>query len=147
MLRYISYRLTLCRLKRIERQKWKKYEDEKSRYDLNDAYAEAEFESMWGGELQELEMWILLTQTEYLESECQVLVLPFPRKEEGENFSIFNFDDERGDRYILTTAGIHLVRGMIREEKKARSERFRIWASLLMGLMGTLIGLISALKK
>ena len=147
MLRYISYRLSLFRLKRIKRQNWRKYEGEKTRYDLSDPYSEAEFESRWGGELQELDMWIQFKQTEYLESECQALVLPFPEKEEGENFAIFNFDDEHGDRYILTTAGIHLVRGMIREEKKARSDAFGIWATLIMGLLGTLIGLISVLKR
>lgn len=39
------------------------------------------------------------------------------------------------------------LRSAVRKEQKERSENFRTWATLILGIIGALIGLVATLKK
>ena len=145
MFRYVKFRIELRRLSRIQKRLDAKYKVvyEDSAKQGND---DGELSAV-GQEAQEVEMWIQYRQTEYLKSICQAYIIPFPAQEDDKLYFNFNFDDEEGDRFILTTAGIHLVRGMIRDERKARREVVGFWLAMTTGILGSLIGLVSVLKK
>jgi hypothetical protein len=144
MISYLKYRLELLRLRRVlskHNNKFGHAHDEAKQRGFDDG----ELSSL-GQEIDEIENWIKYQQTQYLESVCNELVIPMPEDEIAGNYYRFNFDDNEGDRLILTTAGMQLVRINIREERKARREVFGFWISMIIGLLGTVIGLVSALK-
>jgi len=93
----------------------------------------------------ELESWIDFHQTKYYESICREMIIPMPEKNDQKLYYKFNFDDDAGDRYILTTAGFHEVRNSIRDEKKRKREAVGFWITMLTGVIGALIGLVSVL--
>ena len=74
------------------------------------------------------------------------MAIPLLKKEEGDYYYQFNFDDLEGDRDILTTEGFYKVRALIRQEKKERREEFGFWTSVIGGIIGGLIGLITIIK-
>ena len=145
MICYLNYRLELLRLRRLL---------SKHRKDVERALGEAKQRSFDDGELSllgqeevEIENWIKFHQTQYLKSVCSELVIPMPEDGSGGCYYRFNFDDNEGDRLILSTAGMQLVRSNIREERKARREAFGFWISMIIGLLGAAIGLVSSFKK
>ena len=69
-----------------------------------------------------------------------------PKKEVGTYYK-YNFADGDGERDILTIKGFQIVRNSIRQEKKEKREAFGFWSSLIIGLIGAAIGLISAIKN
>jgi hypothetical protein len=145
MLRYIKYRFDLRRLKKLQRRQEREllaaYETAAKR-----GHDDGEL-SMAGQQSGEMRDWILYRQTEYLESVCQALVIPLPAKDDSQFYFKTNFDDNEGERSILTTAGINVVRGRIREERKAQRESVGFWFAMTTGGLGSLIGLVSVLKK
>jgi hypothetical protein len=145
MFPYLTYRRELRRLDKIRDRHDREFDAvwEKAK---NGKADENEVSSV-GQELREIENWIQYRQTQYLESICHDLILPLPERKDPKFYFQFNFDDECGDRFILTTAGIHYVRGLIRDEKKARREAFGFWFALTTGILGSLIGLVSVIKK
>ena len=145
MIRYLKYRLELLRLRRVLSKHDNKFErahDEAKQRGFDDGEL-----SFLGQEGDEIENWIKFQQTQYLKSVCNELVIPMPEDGSGGYYYRFNFDDNEGDRLILSTAGMQLVRSNIREERKARREAFGFWISMIIGLLGAAVGLVSAFKK
>jgi len=117
MLRYLKYRIELRRLRKAQSRVREEYQ-RAYREGVQRGFDDGEL-SIVGQDSHELENWVQYHQTKYLESICQALIIPLPEKQNTEFYFKFIFDDDEGDRFILTTAGIHHVRGKIREEKKA----------------------------
>ncbi|TAK90970.1 MAG: hypothetical protein EPO06_06525 [Burkholderiaceae bacterium] len=146
MFRYLKYRLELFKLRKIL---------SKEENELEHALENAKRAGYDDGTLsfleqqnEETENWIRFHQTQYLSSICDALIIPMPENtESGEYYFEFNFDDLEGDRRILTKRGMHVARTRIREEKKIRREAFGFWVSMIIGVIGAFIGLISTLKK
>ena len=144
MIELLQYKSDLRKL-RIEQQKlYNKYQQARDRA-KKQGFDDGEL-SFIGQEEQEIDNWINFRQTQYYQSVCQSLELPMPDRDNNEYYYKFNFDDDYGDRHILTTAGFHVVRNAIREEKKARREVFGFWFAVITGLIGALIGLVSVIK-
>ena len=145
MLHYLKYRLELRRLRRVLSKQ--DSELERARAEAKQrGFDDGELSSL-GQETHEIENWTQYHQTQYLKSVCNELVIPMPEDRDGGYYYRFNFDDDEGDRLILSTVGMQFVRKKIREEKKARRESFGFWFSMIIGLIGAVIGLVSALKK
>jgi hypothetical protein len=79
--------------------------------------------------------------TRYLEETADRLVVPVP---DFNDPKMWVHDD---DRHYLTREGIAQLRSDIRAEKKARRESILIWVTTTVGVLGSLIGLVSALKR
>ena len=145
MTRYLKYRIELRRLRRLlskHRKKFERAHGEAKQRGFDDGEL-----SLIGQEEDEIENWIKFHQTQYLKSVCDELVIPMPENGSGGYYYRFNFDDNEGDRLILSTVGMQLVRSNIREERKARREAFGFWISMIIGLLGATIGLVAAFKK
>lgn len=141
MIRNLKYRLELFQLRSVLSKRGREFKR---------AHDKAKQPCLDDGELlflaqkeDEIENLIKFHQTQYLKSICNALVIPMP--EDGNNgyYYRFNFDDDEGERLILSTLGIQLVRSNIREEKKARREAFGFWITMIIGLVGAAIGLVS----
>lgn len=97
------------------------------------------------GQIHETKNWISLIQTEYLQSQCRKLIIPIPEHYEKEYYSIANFDDLKGDRYIFTTEGILKVKMAIKQENRERLRTKGVRAGIIFGIIGALTGLIGGL--
>jgi flagellar motor component MotA len=49
--------------------------------------------------------------------------------------------------HYLDEEALTSLRSAVRKEQKERSENFRTWTALAVGIIGALIGLVAALKK
>jgi hypothetical protein len=94
----------------------------------------------------ELLTWIEFLQTKYYQKKCNQLVISMPEQNDKLYYYKFDFDDDAGDRDILTILGFQKVRTSIRQEEKEKREAFGFWVTLLIGLIGAIIGLVSILK-
>jgi hypothetical protein len=81
--------------------------------------------------------------SKYLVSKAHRMVIPLPDSQDEKFWSINSDNNER----VLTRAGINELRSAIRGEKKARVELFLMWVPGVVGILGTLIGLASILKR
>ena len=70
-----------------------------------------------------------------------------PEVHNSEYYYKFNFDDDKGDRIILTPSGFNHVRSLIYEERKRKREIYGFWIAILTGLIGALIGLVTVFKN
>lgn len=102
--------------------------------------------SFLGHEVYELDCWIEYYKTTYLKSKADKLLVPMPDANDAEMNRAYNFDDEQGDKNILTTKGMHKLRVILREESKVRREVVAFWFTIITGLIGATIGLVSVLK-
>jgi len=80
--------------------------------------------------------------SDYLVSEADRLLIPLPDDNE-QNWTAF--DDGEAMEHVLTRKGINELRTAIRAERKARSERFLMLTSGLIGVIGAITGLVSVL--
>jgi hypothetical protein len=80
--------------------------------------------------------------SDYLICEADRLLLPLPDDDE-KNWT--TFDGGEGVERVLTRKGINEIRTAIRGELKARSERFLMLTSGLIGVIGAITGLVSVL--
>ena len=82
--------------------------------------------------------------TSYLLARARQLMVEVPSHENGEYW------DEPDLGYsapTLSTKGINFVRGKIRAELKDRHELFIRWATIAIGLIGAIIGLVSVFRN
>ena len=90
---------------------------------------------------RQIDEHIAILESNYWLDEAQRYLLPTPNDQAyipsklDKRFSYF--DEE-------TLASL---RSAVRKEQKERSENFRTWATVAIGIIGALIGLASALKK
>lgn len=143
MVEYLRYVKELKRLSKKKHELFKKFSEIAKSYNDKEDYGHL---SNLEHELDDLDCWIEYYKTAYLKSKADKLLVPMPATSDGEMYRSYNFDDEQGDRNILTTKGMHKLRVMLREESKARREVVAFWFTIATGLIGTIIGLVSVLK-
>lgn len=84
-------------------------------------------------------------QTEFLQDEAQRLGVIVPQFDSSES-GLWR-EALTAPTYHLKNEAIVELRSAIRKEKKERREVWLSWAALTIGVIGALIGLVSALKK
>jgi len=93
--------------------------------------------------INEIDIKIRELYTDYLQNIATKLIIPIPS---------FN-DDSIWEKpmgflkSILTNNGIHELKKLIRLKKKEKREVTFSWITILTGLLGTFIGLISVIKN
>ena len=141
MYAYIKYRRNIRRLKRGHKKLYKNftlvYEKAKTPDDMGEV-------SSIGQDLQGLKMSIEFIQTQYYIDKCHKYLIPLPDKEDNKLFCKYNFDDGEGDIDILTSTGFYHMRKLIKHEVR---DTVNFWTSIIFGLIGLSIGLISVLKN
>ena len=145
MFSYIKYRLKIRRLEKIDRKLSEQYMQVDKR--VGPKGQEDYFELGYLSNKQdEIQTCIEFFQTTYYQEKCKKFAIPLLKKEDGNYYYQFNFDDDEGDRDILTTEGFYKVRGLIRQEEKDRRETYGFWASAITGIIGGLIGFLSIIR-
>ena len=142
MIEKIKYLLKLKKLRNAKGEISKRLTRLESIQQTADTIAEAN--SLFQDE-EKVMSWIEYLQTQYYHSVCHKLIIPIP-KFESENYYKYDFDDNNGERYILSSNGFYIVRQMIRTEKKERREFFSFWVIILFGLIGAITGLVAVFK-
>jgi hypothetical protein len=92
-------------------------------------------------ECNEIEQSIRLLTTRTLVRTAKRLSLPIPAWKDKAMW-----EEDYGDRY-LTTLGVQTIRKQIRDERKEKRDSWLPWVCAITGLIGALIGLISAYHK
>ena len=143
MLEYWNYKKELRRLN-------KKYKE------VNNALYEAKRNhknpdndallSFLGYDLYELNCWIEYHKTNYLKHQANQHFIPMPDINDPDMYKSFDIDDDKSPIKVLTDKGIHNLRIRIREEHKAKREVLTFWFTVITGLVGAIIGLISVIK-
>jgi hypothetical protein len=90
---------------------------------------------------RQIDEHIAILESDYWLEQAQRYLLPTPNDEAYIPSKLdkrFSYLDEE----TLTS-----LRAAVRKEQKERSENFRIWATLVVGIIGALIGLVAVLKK
>lgn len=142
MIEYIKYRYKLAKLEKEKNKIKKSYDsyikevpEEIRERDKRIAEAMAF--------ISEIDLQIKELYTDYMKNIANKLMVPIP-----------NYNDENiwekpmGYRsLILTRNGMYELKKFIRLERKERREIIFSWITLLIGLIGVLIGLFSVLKN
>ena len=146
MLKRLKYEWALRRLQR-EKARTRAFFVEPNRAAVESKDI-AEIERITTEEIHEMlsiEDKISRLQTTFLIEEAQRLLIPTPA---------FELDKDgawegaaTAPHYQLKREQLAALRSAIRKEKKERREGLQSWAALLIGLVGALIGLFSAMKK
>jgi hypothetical protein len=108
-----------------------------------DKIQSANFEEMH--EIQVIDDQIARLQTTFLRNEAQRYLLPMPEFNTGPDGAWEQAFT--GAHYQLKAEPLAALRSAIRKEKKERRESWQSSAALLIGVIGSLIGLFSAIKK
>jgi hypothetical protein len=143
MIKSFQYKRTIRKLRKKQLKISKELEQVSSNVNTPENFANA---SLICQEEDKMTKWIENLQTEHLCNTCQDLLIPIPDRKDKNLYYQFNFDDDQGERYILTSIGFHHVKKLIREEYKERREVFGYWTTLIIGIIGAFIGLISIIK-
>jgi len=140
MFEYIKYRYLLWKL-RCGRKKLK------SEYDNHIAEAEnkEKKESLIADEMTFLQLEdqnIGELHTKYLRDMAKTLMVPLPNSEDE---SLWDRDGYTAP--ILTEKGIYELNKSIRLEKKEKRDVIFSWLTIIIGLIGALIGLAAVIRK
>lgn len=95
---------------------------------------------------QSEEIGLACIQTDYLTKRAASLLLLLPDHKDSEMWSRVEFDLDEKEPYYLTPRGIIEVKKAIREEAKHRREAVGYWFGIIVGVIGAVTGLVSALK-
>lgn len=95
-----------------------------------------------GQEYAETQLEIKFLHTQYYRKKASALDIPMPKEKEY-------YEDCYGqtDIRVLTDEGVRIVRKIIREEKKHTREKIGFWFSVVTGVLGAIIGVLSAYKN
>jgi len=140
---YLQYRMKLRRLRKKQLEISQKLNKINTNAKTQDDYAEAS--SVFQDE-EKITKWIEYLQTEFHRKICQNLGIPFLNLKDENLFYQYDFDDDEGERNIFTTIGLYDIKKLIRQERKEKRESFGYWATIVSGILGILIGLVSAIK-
>lgn len=143
MIDYLKYILELRRLKKESEKLSREFDEVAEGYNGQDDQGHL---SYLANNQLELDYWIEYQKTAYFKKKADKLLLPMPDISDQTMYMKYDFGDEDGPLNILTTAGIYKIRSMIREERKAKREVIAFWFTILTGLIGATIGLISVAK-
>lgn len=92
------------------------------------------------------ELGLACIQTDYLSKRAASLLLLLPDLEDSEMWGQVEFDIDEKEPHYLTSKGIIEVKKAIREETKHRREAVGYWFGIIVGVIGAVTGLVSALK-
>lgn len=142
---WFSYRISLCKLQR-ERNKeskalFKLIEEAKkkgSQKIANDVY---QTESV---NLNIIDGELVYLKTRYLISIAENMSLPTP--ELNEKYGMWE-ESHYTDKWQLTNKGITEIRRLIRQERKEKLEFVSHWATILIGIIGAITGLIAVIMR
>lgn len=141
MFDWIKYRYCLWKLLRSKRETQGSYsktiKKAKSEEEKRKTSSEAGFF------IAEEELKIRELQTARLRYIAKRLMVPIPEFKDENLWK----KDRCLNTYILTSRGIYELKKLIRNEKKEKREIVFSWITLLIGLLGAQIGLISMLKE
>jgi len=143
---YLAYRISLYKLNR-QRKKEDKILGEKLK-EVEKTGNREEAESVYMGEsfdLQNIEEEISFLKSRYLCDKANIMSLPIPVID-GKNGS-WQRSQFRENSWFLTNKGITEVRKSIRDEKKENLELVGRWASIFIGVIGSIIGLMAVIRK
>jgi hypothetical protein len=82
--------------------------------------------------------------TRYLIEKAEQHSIPYPEYNARDGSWVLHSSTMQ---YSLSVFEIAKLRSALRQEYKERSEYWRLWATLLLGLMGMVIGLVAVLKR
>lgn len=144
---YLSYRVTLHKLSsernKIDNRYKKEYEkaikekDEEKRNEIRD-------DALM--ELNEIDDQILYLEHQYLRSEATKYLLPIPPVVTEDKGGLWEQSRHTG-KYHLTNKGLAQLRVEVRNEKKERTELLAQRISIIIGLIGAIIGLVAVMKN
>ena len=145
---YFSYRISLRKLNHKKDKIIKLYS--KLIKEAKKTDADKETEDLYvdeGFEISMIDDNISVLKSNYIIHKADKRSLPLPSQpsENDSNNDLWDRHPGTGE-YCLTNKGITEIRDLIRKDKKEALEIFSMWATILIGLMGTLIGLVSMLK-
>ena len=138
---YGRFRWKLWKLQRDERRAEKQY-----RRLIAEAEKRGDSEEVGGLESEqshiEIEFQVATAKlhSEYLIRKSYRLLVPLPEYNQESGM----WDKDKG-HIFLSERGINKVRADVRAERKARTEMFLMWVPGIVGILGTLIGLVSVL--
>lgn len=92
------------------------------------------------------ELGLACIQTDYLRKRAASLLLLLPDLEAPEMWGQVEWDIDNREPHYLTSKGIIEVKKAIREETKHRRETISYWFAIIVGVIGSVAGLVSALK-
>jgi hypothetical protein len=141
MFERIKYRYRLCKLKRSEKRTKKIYDSHIKKAQNDDEKQSVISEAMFF--IGEEDLKIRKLHTDYLRQVANNLIVPLP---EFKDESIWENVNSLGIMYILTPKGVYELKRLIRNEKKEKREVIFNWITLLIGLLGAIIGVISVLR-
>jgi hypothetical protein len=140
---YGRFRWKLWKLQRHERRAEKQYRRLIARAQKRgDQQEVGGLESEESHTAIEFQVDIRKLHSEYLIREAARLIVPLP--ELGDENGNGMWDRDKGQLF-LSDRGINKVRVDLRAERKARVELFLMWVPGIVGILGTLIGLVSVL--
>ncbi|HEY1719482.1 MAG TPA: hypothetical protein VGH42_14475 [Verrucomicrobiae bacterium] len=146
MINYFKFKFALAKLHREKGRMIKAYH-----IALHEAHANhqnreqiEEITSSYRFETDMIEDEINLMISDYWISKVQRLGIFTPWSEDR---TIWNETNSIPDRRVLPQKGVSEIRSQIRAERKAQMEMWLPWITVLTGLVGALIGLLTVLKK
>lgn len=145
MIEWLKYKLELHRLGKLSEKYSRKAAVAEDR-EIKRGYDDGELSNI-SQESDNLENMIKLYQSQHYTRICQKLALPMPEAFNNEYYYKFNFDDNMGDRLILTPSGFYHVRNLIYEERKRKRDIYGFWVAILIGFIGALTGLVAVFKN
>jgi hypothetical protein len=85
--------------------------------------------------------------TARLVKKARRLLLPVPETPTSDLEDEYWKRGKHFQRWYLTPIGFSKLRGLIRAEQKERREALQVWAAIVTGILGTLIGLVAVWRK
>lgn len=142
---YFSYRRSLhklsCKRDREDKRLWKLVgEAEKAggHEAANEVYQTESFD------FSLIEDKIAHLKTQYLISKAEKMSLPTPSVTDKDGlYEISNYTR----KWCLTNKGISEIRKLIRQERKEKLELWSHWATILIGVIGAVTGLIAVIMR
>src|SRR5262245_2904155 len=93
-----------------------------------------------------IDEYIAVLETDYWLQQAHRYLLPTPKDTAFIKTKYFGQGVKRPFHYFDQET-LSALRSTVRKEQKEQSENFRSWASLILGIIGALIGLVATLKK
>ncbi len=93
-----------------------------------------------------IDEYIAVLETDYWLQKARRHLLPAPKDDAFIKTKYFGQGVKRPFHYFNEET-LSALRNAVRREQKDQSENFRSWASLTLGIIGALIGLVAMLKK
>lgn len=148
MLATLRYELALWRLQK-EQRKLRHYFEKKNRELVANKASAIEMQRLSEEEMFEvgtIQDQIARLQTTFFREEANRYMIHVPPFDTEADNAAWEFSSTCA-HYQLKREALAELRSAVRKEKTERVQRFQSWATIVIGLIGAMIGLISVLKK